>query len=249
MHPSEYKNMFDKEQSYWWYVGLHSLVYSYLCKQKINKEVTILDAGCGTGGLIHFLSQKGYQNLEGFDYSTDAINFCQQRGFKNCFQQDLNTWSPNKKYDVIISCDVLYHKDIIDDEKIIQKFKEALYPGGLLILNLPAFELLKRKHDIIVETKKRYTINAIKKLTQSSNLSTLHISYRLPILFIAILISKFLNSIFKRTEKSDLDSIAPFINKTLINVNLLENSLLKNKIKLPFGSSVFAILKNNNTLL
>ena len=243
MHPSEYKNMFEKEQTYWWYVGLHSLVYSSLCNQKINKDSVILDAGCGTGGLIHFLSKKGYQNLEGFDFSTDAINFCHKRGFENCFQQDLNTWEPNKKYDVIVSCDVLYHKNVLNDELIIQKFKEALNPGGILILNLPAFEILKRQHDIIVETKKRYTTNSIKKLCESSNLTILFITYRLPLLFGAILISKWVNKIFNKTEKSDLDTISPFTNKLLLNANLIENKLVRNKIKLPFGSSVFAIIK------
>ena len=244
MHISEYKNMFEREQTYWWYVGLHTLVYDMLCHQKISKNASILDAGCGTGGLIDFLNQKSYKNLNGFDFSEDAINFCHQRGYKNCFRQDLNTWKPEKKYDVIISCDVLYHKNIINDKKIISKFKEALNPGGILILNLPAFELLKREHDIVVETKKRYTIKTLKEITKNLELKPILINYRLPLLFVVILFSKLLTFFLKKRGQSDLDSISNFTNNTLLKMNLIENKIICKKIAIPFGSSIFSVLKN-----
>jgi SAM-dependent methyltransferase len=245
MHTSEYKNMFENEHKYWWYVALHTLILKTLIKQKINSNAKIIDAGCGTGGLLEFLTQKGFYNLQGFDYSIDAINFCKKRGLDYCFQQDLNEWDPDQKYDVIISSDVLYHKNIIDDKKVLKKFKNALNPGGLLILNLPAFEILKRKHDIVVETKKRYTIKSLNASVKNIGLTKLSITYRLPLLFVFILISKIIENITKKENKSDLDSISTFTNKLLLTMNILENNLLLRGFKFPFGTSVFVIYKNN----
>ena len=245
MHSSEYKNMFDNEQKYWWYVALHTLIFKTLIKYKIKSNAKIIDAGCGTGGLLEFLTQKGFSNLQGFDYSIDAVDFCKKRGLDYCFKQDLNTWDPDQKYDVIISNDVLYHKNILDDSKVLKSFKNALNQEGLLILNLPAFEILKRKHDIVVETKKRYTIKSLNASIKNIGLTKLFISYRLPLLFLFILITKFIENTTKKESKSDLDSISSFMNNLLLKMNVLENKLLLKGFKFPFGTSVFVIYKNN----
>jgi 2-polyprenyl-3-methyl-5-hydroxy-6-metoxy-1,4-benzoquinol methylase len=44
--------MFEFENDYWWYRGLHELTRHYVVKfkhAKSNEELRILDAGCGTG--------------------------------------------------------------------------------------------------------------------------------------------------------------------------------------------------------
>ena len=81
-----------------------------------------------------------YGNIEGFDFSAEALRFCARRGLADVSQQDITTWHGGANvYDIIISLDVLCHESIADDNAIIRMFHQALKPGGMLIVNLPAF--------------------------------------------------------------------------------------------------------------
>ncbi|MEO6686238.1 MAG: class I SAM-dependent methyltransferase, partial [Dyadobacter sp.] len=59
---AEYQRMFEVEQKLWWYQILHEKVLYQIEKQfKKNKNITILDAACGTGGLLSFFQANDYQ--------------------------------------------------------------------------------------------------------------------------------------------------------------------------------------------
>ncbi len=241
MLPDEYKTMFYAEENYWWYVGLHDLIVNIIKKHFNDKNISILDAGCGTCRLMQLLNDEGY-NTEGFDYSQIALKFCLQRNIKNIYFADINNWQPQKKYDVIISADVICSIGIIDDQKIINKFHKALNHNGLLILNLPAFEILRRNHDKAVFIRKRYTKKHVYKLLKNANFSINFITYRLPWLFFIIFFKKIYQKIFNITNsKSDLKQLPKFLNNSFLVLNKFDNFLVHNKIKNFVGSSVFSV--------
>lgn len=78
----EYEKMARVEQKLWWYRALHEMVFDVLQEYTEDQSVRIIDAGCGTGGLMLYLKERGYSNIEGFDLSADAVEFCLQRGLK-----------------------------------------------------------------------------------------------------------------------------------------------------------------------
>ena len=57
----EYKKMSIVEQSHWWYKILHKLVLDTLIQHLPSKDSIILDAGCGSGGLINYLNLYEYK--------------------------------------------------------------------------------------------------------------------------------------------------------------------------------------------
>lgn len=69
----EYEKMAHVEQEHWWYVALHHLVLRALRHKFAHIDPAIIDAGCGTGGLMLFLRDRGYSDLQGFDLSEDAV--------------------------------------------------------------------------------------------------------------------------------------------------------------------------------
>ena len=64
----EYQQMYNAETNLWWYKILHEKVFDQIKRHSKNQEISLLDAGCGTGGLITFLKKNGYEK-KGNSYS------------------------------------------------------------------------------------------------------------------------------------------------------------------------------------
>lgn len=241
MEKSEYTRMYILETSFWWYRVLHELVETIIEKHKPAGAIRILDAGCGTGRMMEICRKYGL--VEGIDYSVDAVNYARKRGLDNVELGDLNEVSLEaNSYDLILSLDVLYHSAIRDDKAILQKFYHGLKEGGLLIINLPAFEYLKRSHDKVVFTKKRYRKKAFKKEVTEVGFHKLHSSYRMPHLFFIILITKIFHQKSRmHTPESDLKEIPGWLNRLLLSMGRAENWFISHGITFPVGSSLFVL--------
>lgn len=242
MEKQEYANMYRQENDFFWYKTLHQLILSILRKEK-NNDLNIFDAGCGTGRLMELLSEFG--NVAGIDYSSEAVSFSKQRGIQNVEQENLNHWKGTKnQYDVITSIDVLYHSAIKNEKEILANFYESLRPNGLLILNLAAFDILKREHDKVVHTKRRYRKKPLVKTLESIGFEIEKATYRMPHLFLIILLQKTLQKISKPKEsQSDVQEVSKSLNSVFSFLGKIENDFLLNIGNIPFGSSVFIVAK------
>ncbi len=245
MLENEYEIMYNLETNYWWYVGLHELIVaSFISQNKTDKKLDILDAGCGTCRLIQILSEK--HNVEGFDFSDTALELCKKRKIKGIQKHDINLWTAQKNYDVIVSADVLCSVGIDDEQKILQHFYSALKPQGILVLNLPAFEILRRNHDKAVFIGKRYTKKEVKKMLNNAGFEDLFISYRLPWLFFVVFIEKIVQKIlFHKKIKSDLSELPDFVNSFFLFLNRIDNFFIKKGMAMPFGTSLFVVAHKN----
>ena len=243
MDKSEYLRMYHLESNFWWYRVLHELVDFTIQKNKPQGEISILDAGCGTGRMME-ICQK-YGTVSGIDYSEDAVYYAKKRGLHNIVMGDLNDYHfINNSYDVVVCLDVLYHAAIENDRTVVEKFYPALKKDGILIINLPAFEYLKRPHDIVVHTRKRYRKKAFENDLKEIGFTILMSTYRMPHLYFIILISKLLRKKSKSNEsQSDLKELPEWLNSLLLNFGRMENWCLKHGFSLPVGSSLFMVAK------
>ncbi len=244
MNKDEYANMYNHEEKFWWYKVLHELVLAFTLKITKSKKAKILDAGCGTGRMMELMSPHG--NIEGVDFSEAAIAFAKKRGLENVSVSNLNTCNLGSNlYDIIISLDVLYHVGIEDDQKVLQKFYHALKPGGYLILNLAAFESLRRAHDKIVHTKRRYYRKSFKRLAESTGYSVLRATYRMPCLYCLIRLKKLIEKDTGKEPNSDLRELSNWVNGIFIFIGRMENMWIKTGLNFPIGSSLFMVLKKH----
>jgi SAM-dependent methyltransferase len=97
-----------------------------------------LEIGCGTGAFSRLLAERS-RHVLGLDLAPEMVRIAQGRS-KNCpnveYQAaDVLQWGfPCKKFDCIVSIATFHHLPL---EEMLQKAKEALRPGGtLLILDL-----------------------------------------------------------------------------------------------------------------
>ncbi len=197
MLEKEYKIMNDFERNYWWYVGLHELILTFVEKKSKGEKISVLDAGCGAGRMLELLKN---QDITGFDYSQQAVDFCKAKGLQNISLNNINTWKSERLYDVILSIDVICSTGIEDYTKIIDSFYSSLKNDGILILNLPAFEILRRNHDKAVFVGKRFRLSELKNSLLKSGFKVDFITYRLPFLFFVILCEKFFQRLFNNNE-------------------------------------------------
>lgn len=126
--------------------------YDYIYKKKIlnvyhmaeesicDKNLPVLDYGCGAGVFAHYLHSKGFKNVSVADIESQTLNFVSHT-MKNLFknisavngskQVDL----PKNHYQIITVLDVLEHT--IDPLEITKKLIDSLSSGGVLIINFP----------------------------------------------------------------------------------------------------------------
>lgn len=242
MQLPEYQNIFEQETTHWWYKTLHNLVEKVVGREYKNNNYKIFDAGCGTGRMMEIMSSYGA--VEGIDYSPLAVSFAKKRGLVNVYEEDLYKWDcPPESYNLITSLDVLYSLD--DDMAVLKKIYAALKPGGTLVLNLPAFEILRRQHDVVVNTKRRYHKKDLIKALKKTGFSITTASYRQMHLFLFIFLRKMFGKITGSDSRaqSDLKKTPHWLNSVLEKTGSVENFLIMRGIQLPVGSSLFIVAK------
>ncbi len=104
-----------------------------------NKEISILDIGCGFGLLLYCLREIGYKNCKGIDISNQQIEVAKKKGLDVECVLDTNKWLEEKKekFDVIFLLDVLEHIKKEDQLKLLQNIYHSLKKGGKLIVTVP----------------------------------------------------------------------------------------------------------------
>ncbi|MGH7909894.1 MAG: class I SAM-dependent methyltransferase, partial [Thermodesulfobacteriota bacterium] len=185
METSEYKTMYEVEDSYWWYVGLRDLVFSYFKKQYPHGSgLKILDAGCGTGALLENLIEHGYRDVKGMDISEHALFYCKKRDLNQILLGSISKLPfRNNQFDLITSMDVLCCLQVVDDLSALREFYRVLKSYGRLILHVPAYKFLMSEHDKATHTGIRYSKDDLYRKLELAGFKIERITYRNSFLF------------------------------------------------------------------
>ncbi len=153
----EYRKLAEAEDVMWYFHAVHGHVRRALQRTLPSPGAAeLLDAGCGTGGLITRLSAlRPEWHWTGVDISPLACSWTRTRGDFKVVEASL-TGLPlaSASFDAVTSVDVLYHID--DDEAALRELWRVLRPGGLVVINVPAYQWLWSYHDEAVHSVRRY---------------------------------------------------------------------------------------------
>ena len=83
------ENKFNKDMKNWNYQGPQNTVKLF-DKHTPNKNIKILDAGCGTGLVGIELQKYGYDKITGADFSEEMLNLIPKNIYQNLELIDLN---------------------------------------------------------------------------------------------------------------------------------------------------------------
>ena len=143
MNLDEYARMYAAEDSHWWYVGMRDATLGLLNghldnaaaearRQGDSHRPRILDAGCGTGGLLMHLDAMGW--TAGIDLSPTALAFARYRDLPHLAEASVESLPfPDATYDLVTCMDVLYHLQVHEDTTALAEFHRVLRPGGFFL--------------------------------------------------------------------------------------------------------------------
>jgi len=103
-----------------------------------QKDIKIVDLGCGFGTFVKPAMDAGYQNIKGYDISKEQVKVAHSLGINNVFCMSIDAFFETKeKVDVLVGLDIIEHftKDELID--FLKKAKSCLKPGGKIILRTP----------------------------------------------------------------------------------------------------------------
>lgn len=213
-----------------------------------QNKLSILDAGCGTGGLLMALQQAGFHHAQGFDLSSDAVAHAQKRGL-NAKLGDLNhlsQFAPPQSFDVMINNDTLYHLTVEQRIAFFKSCLSLLKPNGIMIMNVPALDAFKGNHDLAVGITERFSKTTLVPFIKSNGFEVIQARYWPFVLSPVIWATRVAQKKMRRAVapstgyQSDLALPNPFVNKVLGKLCAIEQMA---SVATPWGSSLFLILQ------
>lgn len=243
MSAAEYAVMAAAEDDHWWYWTLRALVVESLARLGVASDrARIVDAGCGTGGCYRAVRARFPRvAYVGFDVEPTALGYCRQRGLSRLIRASVNEVPLRSACaDVVICLDVLYFASICP-RKALGQFHATLKPHGLLVLNLPAFNVLRGRHDLAVGIPRRFRQREVRSLVEEAGFVLVKVTYWNTLLFLPTLAWRWVSRLHDRAEPaSDVMTLPAWVNPLLRALLALE-VLASRWTSLPFGSSLFLL--------
>lgn len=157
MQLDEYRKLAEVEDRMWYFHALNRRCGHWLERLLPAGPARVLDAGCGTGGLINALRRRrGDWTLTGLDFSERACALARARTDAEIVQGSITALPfGDGAFDAVVSADVVCQVE--DGGAALREFARCVRPGGAVVVNVPAFRWLWSYHDDTCETRHRYT--------------------------------------------------------------------------------------------
>ncbi len=237
MERSEYDRMAAAEDTMWWYRALHERLIELLAGLRLPPGATVLDAGCGTGGLLRRIADCS-PSLErvGLELDADAAGVARRKSRAEIVVGTVNELPfPSDSFHAVLSADVLCHANV-DESAALAEFRRCLQPGGSLLLNLPAYDWLLSDHDARVQNVRRYTARRAREVVEHAGLRIKGVGYWNSLLLPLMIVHRTLG---RSRGSSDVRSFPAWQDSLFSAVAGGERRLGRLGLRLPFGGSVW----------
>lgn len=231
--------MYKVETQHWWFVARRKIIASIIDGLSLGSDSKIMDAGCGNGDNLEFLSKYG--ELVAIEREDNALERAKSRQIGKVVKGELPDNFPsdiNKENDLIVLLDVLEHID--DDEKSLSMLKNWAKNNARLLITVPAYQFLWTRHDELHHHKRRYTVGQLKKIIENNGWKVNYISYFNSFLFPLALMVRLKDKVFPPSKIDGLNMPNRYINLLFEKIFSLEASAL-GRFSFPFGLSIIVV--------
>jgi len=165
----EYRRIAGAETSHWWYGTTRDLLRQVL-GPRLRRGGTFLDAGCGPGATGAWMAAHG--RVVGVDYEPLALELYAETRPEATLAAASVTALPfaDGSFDAVLCVTVLYHEAVSDPAAAVAELGRVLRPGGTLCLMEPGIRRLRRAHDRVTHTARRFSRHDLHRLTTDAGL-------------------------------------------------------------------------------
>ncbi len=237
MERNEYERLAAAEEQGWWFRGLHANLIAAYRSAGSPSRPALLDAGCGTGGLLARIGDALPQARR-FGLDLDALAAAIARaksGAAVAIGSTMDLPFAALSLDAIFSADVLCHKGV-DPPDALRSIHRCLKPGGVVILNLPAYPWLLSGHDRAVDNVRRFRRSEVVALLAAEGFTQIRTRYWNSLLFPLMVLQR----VTHRHGASDVALLPAPVEKLFHAIVTFEAWLRGRRCNFPFGGSILA---------
>jgi SAM-dependent methyltransferase len=167
MERAAYALMAAHEDRHWWFVGRRAVIGALLDRIDLPERPRILEAGCGSGGNLGLLAERG--QVSAFEPFGEAAGSARDRhpgaDVRYGRLPDEVPFAEDT-FDLVAALDVLEHVD--DDLGSLAALVRLVKPGGSIIVTVPAHQRLWGSHDRRLHHMRRYGRAQLREIARAS---------------------------------------------------------------------------------
>lgn len=225
----------------WWYRGLRALAAGLLGRAMARSTAAgpVLDAGCGTGGMLAKLGPAvaGRATL-GLEYDIAAAALASAKAGRPVAAGSANEMPlAERSLGAYVSLDVLCHGGV-DPGRAVGEAHRCLAAGGVAVFNLPAYGWLLSAHDRRVHNVRRFSRGEARTLLTQHGFRVVRSSYWNTLLFPLMLLHRLTE---RQDAASDVRDYPRWLDALFSAALAVERAAILAGLSLPFGGSLILV--------
>ena len=234
------------EQRHFWFRGFRYFVTPLLEHAAGGRaSLQLLDCGCGTGNNLDLLGRYG--RAYGFDLTASGLAFGRHAGRTRLARASIGAIPfTAASFDIVTSFDVLYSLPDAVEHAAVREMYRVARPGGWLLINVAAMEMLRGDHSVLSHELRRYSRSSLAALVTGAGFAVDRITYTNAILFPPMAAARVVQRVRGLSGEQEADheiSVPAAPVNTLLTAALKLESLWLRLVDNPFGSSLLCLAK------
>jgi SAM-dependent methyltransferase len=244
--PAHFSELAELEARNFWFRARNRLII-WAMGRYFPGAKRFLEAGCGTGYVLSGIA-SAFPSLEiaGSEVAAEGLGFAARRvPAAHLLQMDARRIPFRGEFDVAGAFDVIEH--IEDDRAVLRALRDALVPGGGLLLTVPQHPSLWSEYDVRAGHVRRYRAAELRERLTEAGFEIVRMTSFVTLLLPLMAASRLVH----RKPRADYDplaelKIAPWLNWTLERALDFEQRLIRAGLPLPMGGSLLVVARRND---
>lgn len=229
------------ERDHFWFRGFRGFVAPLLERAAAGRrDLRALDCGCGTGHNLSLL--RRYGRAVGIDVTFSGLRYAVTHGHKQVAQASAARLPfADGAFDLVTSFDVIYSLPDDLEREAVNEMLRVLQPGGHLLLNAAALQMLRGNHSVLSHEVRRYSKASLTALLQPAGFRIQWISYTNATILPLLLALRLAQRLLGHQESPAEISVPPAPLNLALSALLAVEAVALKVVGMPAGSSVLCL--------